>query len=119
MALVSGGVGVSSLFVMHLWFWNIHATALRPPRRRRRPRETRGTVCAARRPMNRVERQILIGWLNDAHAMEAQSLPVLRRQAIDPHHPLDVRERLESHVLETAQHAERLRQAIRALGSIP
>src|SRR4029453_16954181 len=64
-------------------------------------------------------RRILIGWLNDAHAMEAQSLPLLRRQATDPRHRVDVRERLESHVRETAQHGERLRQAIRALGSVP
>jgi len=76
-------------------------------------------MCAARAAMTPARRRILIGWLNDAHAMEAKSLAALRREATDPDHHDEMRERLESHLHETAQHAERLRQALHVLGSTP
>jgi ferritin-like metal-binding protein YciE len=72
-----------------------------------------------RSTMTRVDRRVLIGSLNDAHAMEARSLTVLRREATDPQQRVDVRARLESHLHETVQHAERLRQALHALGTVP
>ena len=66
-----------------------------------------------------MHKRMLIGWLNDAHAMETRSLPILRRRVGDKPLGLDARARLESHLRETKQHAERLRQALRALGSTP
>jgi ferritin-like metal-binding protein YciE len=51
--------------------------------------------------------------------MEARSLPVLRRAAADSRQRVEVRVRLESHVRETVQHAERLQQALDVLGSSP
>src|SRR5690349_1485815 len=69
--------------------------------------------------MRRLDRQALIGCLNDAHAMEAKALPLLRHEAMDPRERVDVRARLESHFRGTAQQAERLRQALHVLGSTP
>jgi ferritin-like metal-binding protein YciE len=63
--------------------------------------------------------QMLVAWLHDAHAMEARSLPILRRQAEDTRQRPEVRVRYESHVRETEQHVERVAQALRALGSEP
>ena len=62
---------------------------------------------------------MLIAWLNDAHAMESRSLPMLRRQVTDTRRSVEMRLRLESHVRETEQHADRVVQALRALGSAP
>jgi ferritin-like metal-binding protein YciE len=80
-----------------------------------------GTVRAplaaeSRRPMHK---RLLIGWLKDAHTMETRSLPILQRRVGDKPLGLDAHARLESHLREKAQHAERLRQALRALGSAP
>jgi len=66
-----------------------------------------------------MQRRILIDLLKDAYAMEARSLPALRRGASDRRQSLDARLRLESHFRETEQHAERVRLALRALGSAP
>jgi ferritin-like metal-binding protein YciE len=57
--------------------------------------------------------------VKDAHVMETRSLPILRRRVGDEPLGLDARARLESHLRETEQHAERLRQALRRLGSAP
>jgi ferritin-like metal-binding protein YciE len=66
-----------------------------------------------------MHKRMLIGWLKDAHTMETRSLPILRRRVGDEPLAVDTRARLESHLRETEQHAERLRQALRALGSAP
>jgi ferritin-like metal-binding protein YciE len=66
-----------------------------------------------------MHKRMLIAWLKDAHLMETRSLPILQRRVGDEPLGLDARARLESHLRETAQHAERLRQALRALGSAP
>ena len=66
-----------------------------------------------------MKQRMLVGWLKDAHVMETRSLPILRRRVGDEPLGLDVRARLESHLRETEQHAERLRQALRRLGSAP
>ena len=66
-----------------------------------------------------MKQRMLIGWLNDAHIMEVRSLPILRRRVGDEPLAPDARARLESHLRETEQHSERLRQALRALGSAP
>ena len=63
--------------------------------------------------------RMLIAWLKDAHLMETRSLPILRRRVGDRPLGLHARARLESHLRETEQHAERLRQALRRLGSAP
>ena len=51
--------------------------------------------------------------------METRSLPILRRRVGDEPLGLDARTRRESHLRDTEQHAERLRQALWALGSAP
>ena len=66
-----------------------------------------------------MKQRTLVGWLKDAHVMETRSLPILRRRVGDEPLGLDARARLESHLRETEQHAERVRQALRALGSAP
>src|SRR4029453_14606123 len=66
-----------------------------------------------------MKQRMLVGWLKDAHVMETRSLPILRRRVGDEPLGLDVRVRLESHLREREQHGERLRQALRRLGSAP
>ena len=66
-----------------------------------------------------MHKRILIRWLKDAHTMETRSLPNLKRRMGDEPLGADAHARLESHRRETQQHAERLRQALRALGSAP
>jgi ferritin-like metal-binding protein YciE len=64
-----------------------------------------------------MHRDTLIAWLNDAHAMETQLLPVLRNHAQDMKGNPVAQRRIEEHVRETEQHAERVRQAVELLGS--
>jgi ferritin-like metal-binding protein YciE len=66
-----------------------------------------------------MDKRMLITWLKDAHVMETHSLPILRRRVGDELQDPGARARRESHVRETEHHAERLRQALRALGSAP
>lgn len=62
------------------------------------------------------ERDRLVAWLGDAVAMETELLPVLRDHAEDARGLPEVRARIEEHISETEQHAERMRQAIGILG---
>jgi ferritin-like metal-binding protein YciE len=62
-------------------------------------------------------RDTLIAWLNDAHAMETQLLPVLRNHAKDAAENPASQRRIEQHVRETEQHAERISQAVGRLGT--
>ena len=64
-------------------------------------------------------RNTLIAWLNDAHAMETELQPILRNHARDAQKNAEVRQRIEQHVSETQQHAERIRQALAILGTTP
>jgi ferritin-like metal-binding protein YciE len=66
-----------------------------------------------------MHKRMLIEWLKDAHTMETRSLPILRKRVGDEPLGIEARTRLESHVRETEQHAERLRRALRELGSAP
>lgn len=66
-----------------------------------------------------MHKRMLIACLKDAHMMETRSLAVLRTRASGEPKGLDARARRESHLRETEQHAERLGQALRALGSAP
>ena len=66
-----------------------------------------------------MHKRMLIAWLKDAHVMEMRSLPALRRQVSDQRQGLSAQLRRESHLRETEQHAERVRLALQALGSVP
>jgi ferritin-like metal-binding protein YciE len=69
--------------------------------------------------MNHMRRQMLIGWLHDAHAMESRSLAVLLTRIGEAAQPLELRVRVELHVRETEQHMNRVGEALRLLGSCP
>lgn len=64
-------------------------------------------------------RDTLISWLSDAHAMETHLLPVLRNHAKDARVNPQIQRRLEQHISETEQHAERMRQAVERFGTSP
>ena len=66
-----------------------------------------------------MHKRLLIGLLKDAHAMETRSFPILQTRLDDQSLDADARARLESHLRETEHHAQRLGQALRALGSAP
>lgn len=63
-----------------------------------------------------MQRDTLISWLNDAHAMETHLLPVLRNHAKDAKDDPPLAQRIEEHIAETEQHADRVRQAVERLG---
>jgi ferritin-like metal-binding protein YciE len=64
-------------------------------------------------------RNTLVMWLDDAYAMELQVLPVLRSHAIRTAARPDVQARIEAHIDQTVNHLERVRQALKGLGSAP
>jgi ferritin-like metal-binding protein YciE len=64
-----------------------------------------------------MDRNTLIAWLNNAHAMERELLPVIRAHAEAFKDTPGARQRLEQHANETEQHAERVRKAVHLLGS--
>jgi ferritin-like metal-binding protein YciE len=66
-----------------------------------------------------MQKKTLIAWLNDAHAMELELLPALRSHAYHFRDRPDAQSRIEAHVSETEQHVERMRQALKELGSSP
>jgi len=66
-----------------------------------------------------MHRSTLIAWLDDAFAMEMQSLSLLCDRATAAHAVVEACSRIEEHVQETEGHVERLRQALSSLGSSP
>jgi ferritin-like metal-binding protein YciE len=64
-------------------------------------------------------RNTLIAWLNDAHAMETELQPILSNHARDAKNNAEVSQRIQRHVQETQQQAERVRQALAILGTTP
>ena len=66
-----------------------------------------------------MQRNILITWLRDAHAMESRSLAVLRTRVDDVAEASEARVRVEVHLRETEQHMSRVGEALRLLGSSP
>jgi ferritin-like metal-binding protein YciE len=62
----------------------------------------------------------LIAWLDDAHAMESGLIPILQNHAshFGDRMPAAAR-RLEQHVVETQQHAQRIRECLRLLKASP
>lgn len=65
------------------------------------------------------DREILIRWLNDAHAMEQAQIPVLENHAKDAEGFPHIRARDEQHVEETRRHAELVRGCLQRLGETP
>ena len=63
-----------------------------------------------------MDRDSLIGWLNDAHAMETELMPILRNHARDLTAMPAARRRMEQHLTETETHAARVRTAVESLG---
>jgi ferritin-like metal-binding protein YciE len=63
------------------------------------------------------ERQQLIAWLNDAHAMELSLAQVLEHHAKDADRLPDIRTRDEEHLAETREHARKLERCLAQLGA--
>jgi ferritin-like metal-binding protein YciE len=61
------------------------------------------------------ERQQLIAWLNDAHAMELSLAKVLENHAKDADRLSDIRARSEEHLAETRDHARKIEQCLKHL----
>lgn len=61
----------------------------------------------------------IVAWLRDAYAMEQGLVPVLNNHAKDAEDQPEVRARIERHVSETDNHAERVRQCLAELGEQP
>jgi ferritin-like metal-binding protein YciE len=67
-----------------------------------------------------MSKELLVSWLQDAHAMESALPPVLRTHASHAKDVIpEVSRRQEAHARETEQHAERMRQALERLGAKP
>jgi ferritin-like metal-binding protein YciE len=62
------------------------------------------------------EKETLIAWLNDAHAMEVQLQKVLESQITHAEGHNDVRAKLEEHLDQTKHHAELVEQCVNQLG---
>jgi ferritin-like metal-binding protein YciE len=62
----------------------------------------------------------LVAWLDDAYAMESGLIPILQNHAahFGDRMPQAAR-RLEQHIVETQQHAQRLQECLRLLGAAP
>lgn len=63
------------------------------------------------------ERQQLIAWLTDAHAMELSLAKVLETHAKDADRLPDIRARDEEHLIETRDHTRKLEQCLEHLGA--
>ena len=65
------------------------------------------------------DREFLIGWLNDAYAMEQAQIPVLENHAKDARAYPHIQQRDEQHLEETRRHAEMVRGCLERLGEKP
>jgi ferritin-like metal-binding protein YciE len=65
------------------------------------------------------QREQIIAWLSDAHAMEQSLTRVLQQHIKDARDAPEMRERLERHLDETRRHAERVRSCLELLGTTP
>jgi ferritin-like metal-binding protein YciE len=63
------------------------------------------------------ERQQLIAWLTDAHAMELALAKVLENHARDAERHPDIRARDEQHLAETRLHASQVERCLELLGA--
>jgi ferritin-like metal-binding protein YciE len=64
-------------------------------------------------------REKLVGWLQDAHAMERSVEQILERHIQDADGVADVQQRLENHLDDTRDHARRLEECLSQLGAAP
>ena len=65
---------------------------------------------------NHDPRETLIGWLNDAYAMEKGLVQVLENHANDVKDRPEMYRRIAQHLEETKMHAERVRDCVQRLG---
>lgn len=65
------------------------------------------------------DREVLIAWLNDAHAMEQAQIPVLENHARDAENFPHIRARDEQHVEGTRRHADLVRGCLERMGETP
>jgi ferritin-like metal-binding protein YciE len=65
---------------------------------------------------NRDPRETLLGWLNDAYAMEKGLVQVLENHANDVKDRPEMYRRIAQHLEETKMHAERVRDCVQRLG---
>ncbi len=65
---------------------------------------------------NHDPRETLIGWLNDAYAMEKGLVQVLENHANDVKDRPEMYRRIAQHLEETKMHAERVRDCVKRLG---
>jgi ferritin-like metal-binding protein YciE len=65
---------------------------------------------------NRDPRETLIGWLNDAYAMEKGLVQVLENHANDVKDRPEMYRKIAQHLEQTKMHAERVRECVERLG---
>lgn len=65
------------------------------------------------------QREQIISWLKDAHAVEQSLANILQQHIKDAADNPVMRERLEQHLRETHQHADRVRECLESLGESP
>ncbi len=61
-------------------------------------------------------KDLVLAWLNDAHAMERALEEVLERHVRDAEGHAEVQSRLQSHLDETRRHAEQVSECIEGMG---
>jgi ferritin-like metal-binding protein YciE len=64
-------------------------------------------------------KDLLIRWLDNAHAMEHQLIPVLENHAKDMEGNPAAQQRIRQHIEETRRHEERVERCLQLLGSSP
>jgi ferritin-like metal-binding protein YciE len=64
-------------------------------------------------------RELLVSWLKDAHAMERALVPVLERHAEQAEERPELRARLERHVGETKRHIDLVERCLERYGEDP
>lgn len=65
------------------------------------------------------DKDLLVSWLRDAHAMERALVPVLERHAEQAHDRPELRARLERHVGETKRHIDLVERCLERYGEGP
>lgn len=63
------------------------------------------------------QKDVLIGWLNDAYALERNQINVLEKQVKHAEDYPEIKQRFESHLAETRRHAEMVEQCVSQMGS--
>lgn len=63
------------------------------------------------------QREELIDWLRDAHAMESNIVKMLEKQSSHLEDWPRLRQRIDSHLEESRRHAQRVEQCLKNLGS--